>query len=74
MRRYANEARWNQLYISLDKQAKNNEEIIFHQIPENVPKEEINKVIQELRSLYNFKEYSIIKSENNNIKGVRKNV
>jgi hypothetical protein len=70
MKRYANEAKWSQLYISLDEQAKDNIKIISYKIPEDVPEQEINEVIQELRSLYNFKNY-LITQDDNKIKGVR---
>lgn len=70
MGRFANNSKWSNLYHSLDMQAKNNEPIIFSQIPNNVSNEEIEKVIQELNSLGNFKNYSISKN-NQNIKGIK---
>lgn len=70
MKHFANNSKWNSLYISLANQAKNNEQIIFSKIPDNVSDEEIEEVLQELRSLYNFKNYFISKN-NQNIKGVK---
>lgn len=70
MKRFANNSKWSKLYQQLDIQAKNNNSIIFYQIPENVFEEEIKEVIQELNSLDNFKNYIISKSEQN-IRGVK---
>lgn len=70
MKRFANNSKWSELYSQLDIQAKNNNSIIFYQIPENVSEEEVKEVIQELNSLGNFKNYTISKSEQN-IKGVK---
>lgn len=70
MKRFANNSKWSKLYQQLDIQAKNNNSIIFYQIPENVSEEEIKEVIQELNSLDNFKNYIISKSEQN-IRGVK---
>lgn len=70
MKRFANNSKWSKLYWQLDIQAKNNNSIIFYQIPENVSEEEIKEVIQELNSLDNFKNYIISKSEQN-IRGVK---
>lgn len=70
MERFANDSKWSNIYISLNTQAKNNEPIIFSKIPDNVSDEEIKKVIQELNSLGNFKDYSISRN-NQNIKGVK---
>ena len=70
MRRYANESKWSNLYSSLRLQAENNDDIIFAQIPNDISEEEIAEVIQELRSLYNFKDY-LISRENLNIRGIK---
>lgn len=70
MKRFANNSKWSKLYSQLDIQAKNNNSVIFYQIPEDVSEEEIKEVIQELNSLSNFKNYSISKNEQN-IKGVK---
>ena len=70
MKRFANNSKWNNLYISLANQAKNNEQIIFSKIPDDASDEEVEEVLQELRSLYNFKNYFISKN-NQNIKGVK---
>lgn len=70
MKQFANETKWSNFYYQLDRQAKNNDPIIFATIPIDVKEDEINNVIQELRSLYNFKDYSISRN-NNKIKGVR---
>ena len=70
MKRFANNSKWSKLYSQLDIQAKNNNSVIFYQIPEDVSEEEIKEVIQELNSLSNFKNYSIFKNEQN-IKGVK---
>lgn len=70
MKRFANNSKWSKLYWQLDIQAKNNNSIIFYQIPENVSEEEIKEVIQKLNSLDNFKNYIISKSEQN-IRGVK---
>lgn len=70
MKRFANETKWSNLYYQLDRQAKNNDPIIFVTIPIDATEDEINDVIQELRSLHNFKDYSISRN-NNKIKGVR---
>lgn len=70
MKRFANNLKWSELYSQLDIQAKNNNSVIFYQIPENVSEEEIKEVIQELNSLSNFKNYSIFKNKQN-IKGVK---
>lgn len=70
MKRFANNSKWSKLYSQLDVQAKNNNSIIFYQIPKDVSEEEIKEVIQELSSLDNFKNYSISKN-NQNIKGVK---
>lgn len=70
MKQFANETKWSNLYCQLDKQAKNNDPIIFVTIPIDVTEDEVNDVIQELRSLYNFKDYSISRN-NNKIKGIR---
>ena len=71
MKRFANNSKWNNLYISLANQAKNNEQIIFSKIPDDASDEEVEEVFQELRSLYNFKNYFISKN-NQNIKGVKR--
>lgn len=70
MQRYANETKWSNLYSSLRLQAENNDDIIFAQIPNDISEEEITEVIQELRSLYNFKDY-LISRENLNIRGIK---
>ena len=70
MKHFANNSKWSKLYSQLDIQAKNNNSIIFYQIPEDVSEEEIKEVIQELNFLGNFKNYSISKN-GQNIKGVR---
>ena len=67
---FANDSKWNSIYISLNAQAKNKESIIFSRMPETASDEEIEKVIQELNSLGNFKDYTIVKNDKN-IKGVR---
>ena len=71
VKRHANDSTWSYLYVSLDNQAKNNKQIIFENIPVGVSFEEITKVIEELRSLGNFKNYLISRNEKH-IKGVRK--
>lgn len=70
MEHFANNSKWSSIYTSLNIQAKNNEPIIFSKIPDNVSDEEVEKVIQELNFLDNFKDYSISKN-NQNIKGVK---
>lgn len=70
MKRFANDSKWSNIYISLNTQAKNNKPIIFSKIPDNASDKEIEKVIQELNSLGNFKDYSISRN-NQNIKGVK---
>ena len=70
MKRFANNSKWSELYSQLDIQAKNNNSVIFYQIPEDVSEEEIKEVIQELNSLGNFKNYSISKNKQN-IKGIK---
>lgn len=70
MGQYANDSKWNSIYISLNTQAKNKEPIIFSRLPEITSDEEIEKIIQELNSLSNFKDYTIFKNDKN-IKGVR---
>ena len=70
MKRFANNSKWSELYSQLDIQAKNNNSVIFYQMPETVSEEEIKEVIQELNSLSNFKNYSIFKNKQN-IKGVK---
>ena len=70
MERFANDSKWSNIYILLNIQAKNNEPIIFSKIPDSASDEEIEKVIQELNSLGNFKSYSISRNSQN-IKGVR---
>ena len=76
MKHYANNNKWNYLYISLNKQAQNNEELIFEKIPDNVSEDEIKEVIKELHSLGNFKNYIIEISDYNptNIKGRKKDI
>ena len=73
VKRRANDSRWSYLYTSLNNQAKNNEQIIFENIPAGVSSDEITEVIEELRSLGNFKNYLISRNEKH-IKGVRKNI
>lgn len=73
MERLANNSKWSNIYILLNIQADNNEPIIFAKIPDGTSDEEIEKVIQELNSLGNFKDYSILRN-NQNIKGVKKYV
>ena len=73
MKHFANNSKWSSIYISLNIQAKNNEPIIFSKIPHDTTNEEIEKVIQELSVLDNFKNYSILKN-NQNIKGIKKDV
>lgn len=70
MKHFANNSKWSELYSQLDIQAKNDNSVIFYQIPEDVSEEEIKEVIQELNSLGNFKNYSISKNKQN-IKGVK---
>lgn len=70
MKRFGNHNKWNNIYTLLNIQAKNNEKIIFAKIPNNVSNEEIEQVIQELRFLGNFKNYTISRNEYN-IKGVK---
>ena len=70
MKQFANAAKWSNLYDQLDRQAKNNDPIIFVTIPIDATEDEINNVIQELRSLHNFKDYSITRN-NNKIKGIK---
>ena len=70
MKRFGNHNKWSNIYTLLDTQAKNNEKIIFAKIPNDVSNEEIEQVIQELRFLGNFKNYTISRNEYN-IKGVR---
>lgn len=70
MKQYANELKWADFYLQLNNQAKDNEKIIFASIPKNVSEDEIERVIQELHYLYNFKDYKISRN-NNRIKGVR---
>ena len=70
MKRFGNESKWSSIYHQLDIQAKNNEYIIFISIPNEVTDDEIEGVLQDLRSLSNFKDYRISRS-NDKIKGVR---
>ena len=70
MERFANDSKWSNIYISLNIQAENDEPIIFSKIPDSASDKEIEKVIQELNSLSNFKDYFISRN-NQNIKGVK---
>ena len=70
MKHFGNESKWSSIYHQLDIQAKNNEYIIFMSIPNEVTDDEIEEVLQDLRSLSNFKDYRISRS-NDKIKGVR---
>ena len=76
MKHYANNSKWNYLYVSLIEQAANNDEIIFKQMPDDATADEIKEVIQELRSVSNFKNYIMGISDYNpkNIKGIRKDI
>lgn len=72
MKQFANNSKWSNVYFSLNNQAKNNEKIIFSKIPvDDVSEKEIQKVLQELRFLANFKNYSISR-DNQYIKGVKR--
>lgn len=73
MKQFANDSKWSAVYISLNNQAKNNEQIIFSKIPDNVSEEEIQDVLKELCFLSNFKNYSISRNSQN-IKGIKKYV
>jgi hypothetical protein len=73
MKQFANNSKWSAVYISLNNQAKNNEQIIFSKIPDNVSEEEIQDVLKELCFLSNFKNYSISRN-NQNIRGIKKYV
>ena len=70
MKRYANETKWNYLYTSLDSQVKNNQNFIFEKIPNSVSQEEVIEALTELRSLYNFKDYSFFQNDVS-IRGIR---
>lgn len=70
MEYFANDPKWSNIYISLNIQVENNEFIIFSKIPDRASDEEIEKVIQELNSLSNFKDYFISRN-NQNIKGIK---
>lgn len=70
MEHFANSSKWSNIYTSLNNQAKTNEPIIFSRIPDNTSDEEIKKIIQELNSLDNFRDYSISRNSQN-IKGVK---
>ena len=70
MKRFGNESKWSNIYHQLDIQAKNNECIISMSIPNEITDDEIEGVLQDLRSLSNFKDYHISRS-NDKIKGVR---
>lgn len=70
MKRFGNESKWSNFYHQLDIQAKNNDDIIFISIPDEATDDEIEGVLQDLRSLSNFKDYHILRS-NDKIKGVR---
>lgn len=71
MKHYANDSKWSSLYTSLNNQARENVKIIFSKIPYNVSEDEIKEVIQELRSLSNYKNYSISRNSTNII-GVKR--
>ena len=70
MEYFANDPKWSNIYISLNIQVENNQFIIFSKIPDRASDEEIEKVIQELNSLSNFKDYFISRN-NQNIKGIK---
>lgn len=70
MKRFGNESKWSNFYHQLDIQAKNNNDIIFISIPDEVTDDEIEGVLQDLRSLSNFKDYHILRSKDK-IKGVK---
>ena len=70
MKRFGNESKWSNFYYQLDIQVKNNDDIIFVSIPDKTTDDEIEGVLQDLRSLSNFKDYRISRSSDK-IKGVR---